>query len=112
MMSVFMFRHPVNFFTDAVIKRFKKMRRGYVYIVIYHELYLLGLDIGNEKEGRIFFETVEDDFYSELALRIDEKREDVEFVLKYLVDRERVVLRPSEVKSGVLLQMDGSVVID
>lgn len=94
MMTVFMFRHPTDYFTDSIIKGFKKMDRGHVYIVIYYELYLLGY---KSKIDNIFFDLVEDDFYSEIAMRIDEDREDVEFVVNYLVDRERVVITPKKI---------------
>ncbi|MBL7575759.1 phage replisome organizer, putative, N-terminal region [Peptoniphilus asaccharolyticus DSM 20463] len=72
-----------DFFNDDLIKNLKKKDRGYTYIVIYTKLLLLSL----EDEGHLFFESVEDSFNEELALKIDEDPTDVKTTVEYLIDK-------------------------
>lgn len=83
---------PKDFFTDVVIKKLKKKERGYVYIVIYTELLLLSL----EDEGYLFFETVEDNFNEELALRIDEDPTDIKTTIEYLIDKRLLEVKADD----------------
>lgn len=83
---------PKDFFTDVVIKKLKQTKDGYIYAMIYLELLLLSL----EDEGSLFFETVEEDFYSELALKLDEEREDVETTVNYLLDKKLLEIKADD----------------
>lgn len=83
---------PKDFFTDVVIKKLKQTKDGYIYAMIYLELLLLSL----EDEGSLFFETVEEDFYSELALKLDEEREDVETTVNYLLDKKLLEIKAED----------------
>lgn len=69
-----------DFFTDKRIKRLRRIAGGDTYTIIYLKMLLLSL----QDEGSLFFEQVEDDFVSELALTIDEDDDNVGVTLSFL----------------------------
>lgn len=69
-----------DFFTQKEIKRLRKIAGGDTYTIIYLKLMLLSL----KDEGNLFFENVEEEFIEELALELDEQRDDVEVTINYL----------------------------
>lgn len=69
-----------DFFNDKRIKKLRKIAGGDTYTVIYLKLLLLSL----ETEGKLYFEGVEEDFASEIALEIDEDDDNVAATLIFL----------------------------
>lgn len=69
-----------NFFTSKEIKKLRHIAGGDTYTVIYLKLMLLSL----QDEGKLFYEGIEDSFYEELALELDEDPENVKVTLMYL----------------------------
>lgn len=69
-----------GFFGDKEIKKLRKLAGGDTYTIIYLKLMLLSL----RENGRLYFEGIEETFYEELALEIDEESENVKFTLLYL----------------------------
>lgn len=69
-----------DFFNDKRIKKLRKIAGGDTYTIIYLKLLLLSL----ETEGKLYFEGVEEDFASEIALEIDEDDDNVAATLIFL----------------------------
>lgn len=69
-----------DFFEQRVIKKLRKIAGGDTYTIIYLKLQLLAM----KNEGKLFFEGVEDNFSSEMALELDESEENVSVTLIYL----------------------------
>lgn len=69
-----------DFFEQRVIKKLRKIAGGDTYTIIYLKLQLLAM----KNEGKLFFEGVEDNFSSEMALELDENEENVKVTLMYL----------------------------
>lgn len=69
-----------DFFEQKEMKALKRMAAGYVYTTIYLKLLLKSL----KNNGSLYFESIEDDFVSELAFDIDETVEDVGAVFDFL----------------------------
>lgn len=69
-----------DFFEQRVIKKLRKIAGGDTYTIIYLKLQLLAM----KNEGKLFFEGVEDNFSSEMALELDEEEENVKVTLMYL----------------------------
>ena len=85
-----------DFFTQKEIKRLRRIAGGDTYTIIYLKLMLLSL----KDEGNLFFDKVEEDFIDELALQIDENKDDVQMTVNYLkakglldlIDTETIML--------------------
>ena len=71
---------PSGFFKDRAMKKLKKMAGGSTYTIIYQKLLLLSL----ENEGILFYEGIEDNFYEEMALELDEVLEDIQMTIMFL----------------------------
>lgn len=69
-----------GFFGDKEIKKLRKIAGGDTYTIIYLKLMLLSL----KENGKLFYEGIEESFYEELALEIDEEPDNVKFTLLYL----------------------------
>lgn len=69
-----------DFFEQKEMKALKRMAAGYVYTTIYLKLLLKSL----KNNGSLYFESIEDDFVSELAFDIDESIDDVGAVFDFL----------------------------
>lgn len=69
-----------EFFQDKEIKKLRRIAGGDTYTIIYLKLMLLSL----KSDGRLYFDGIEDTFYEELALDIDEDPENVKVTLMYL----------------------------
>lgn len=69
-----------DFFNDKAIKKLRKIAGGDTYTIIYLKLMLLSL----RDEGKLYYEGIEDTFYDELALEIDEDPENVKVTIIYL----------------------------
>lgn len=69
-----------TFFNDKAIKKMRKIAGGDTYVIIYLKLQLLSL----KDEGVIYYEGIEEDFASEMALTIDEDEENVRVTIGFL----------------------------
>ena len=69
-----------DFFNQKEIKRLRKIAGGDTYTIIYLKMLLVSL----KNEGKIYFDGIEDDFASEIALELDEDEENVKVTLAYL----------------------------
>ena len=78
-----------DFFSEKKIKKLRKIAGGDTYVLIYLKLMLLSL----EEDGRLVYENIDETFADELALALDEEKENVmvtlEFMLRYdLIEKE------------------------
>lgn len=80
-----------DFFEQKEMKALKRMAAGYVYTTIYLKLLLKSL----KNNGSLYFESIEDDFVSEIAFDIDEAVEDVRAVFDFL-KRKGLLIEMSE----------------
>lgn len=69
-----------DFFKEKEIKKLRRIAGGDTYTIIYLKMQLLSL----ADEGKLYFEGVEDAFYKELALELDEEEENVKITILYL----------------------------
>lgn len=69
-----------TFFNDKAIKKMRKIAGGDTYVIIYLKLQLLSL----KDEGAIYYEGIEEDFASEMALTLDEDEENVRVTIGFL----------------------------
>lgn len=70
-----------DFFRQKEIKKLRQIAGGDTYTIIYLKLLLLSL----KTEGKLFYDGVEADFSSEMALEIDEAVENVAVTVQFLV---------------------------
>lgn len=70
-----------DFFGDKTIKKLRRIAGGDTYTVIYLKMLLKSL----RDNGKLYFEGVESDFASELALDIDEDEENVKITVQFLM---------------------------
>ena len=89
-----------EFFQDKEIKKLRRIAGGDTYTIIYLKLMLLSL----KSDGRLYFDGIEDTFYEELALEIDEDTDNVKVTLMYL-EKMKLVQLVSE-DEIFLTQMD------
>lgn len=69
-----------DFFNQKEIKILRKLAGGDTYTVIYLKLLLYSL----ENNGKIYYEGIDDSFYSEVATMIDEDVDNVKFCMMFL----------------------------
>lgn len=74
---------PEDFFRAKDIKKLRQIAGGDTYTIIYLKMLLRSL----ENDGKLFFDGVEEDFPSELALDIDELPENVTVTVQFLLAR-------------------------
>lgn len=72
-----------GWFRDKRIKKLRTIAGGDTYTIIYLKMQLLSL----KDEGKLYFEGVEDDFASEIALEIEEEPDDVKITINYLMSK-------------------------
>ena len=77
----FWLKLPEGFFRQKEIKRLRKIAGGDTYTIIYLKMLLRSLS----NNGVLFFDGVENDFVSELALDIDEDEENVAVTVQFLM---------------------------
>ena len=70
-----------DFFTSKRIKKLRSIAGGDTYTIIYLKMQLKAL----KTDGYLYFDGVMQDFAEELALDIDEKPEDVQITINYLL---------------------------
>ena len=69
-----------DWFPDKRIKKLRSIAGGDTHTIIYLKMMLLSL----KDEGKLYFEGVEDNFASEIALALDEDAENVKLTLAFL----------------------------
>lgn len=69
-----------DFFSSKEMKKLRKVAGGDTYVIIYLKMQLLSL----KDEGKLYFDGVDDDFSSELALVLDEDVENVKVTIAFL----------------------------
>lgn len=72
---------PEGFFRQKPIKKLRKIAGGDTYTIIYLKMLLIAM----KNDGKLCFEGVEDDFYEELALDLDEDSENVKVTVLFLI---------------------------
>ena len=72
-----------DFFRQKEIKKLRQIAGGDTYTIIYLKLLLRSLEAG----GKLFYDGVEEDFPSEMALDIDEAVENVTMTVQFLIAR-------------------------
>lgn len=89
-----------EFFQDKEMKKLRRIAGGDTYTVIYLKLMLLSL----KNDGKLYYDGIEDTFYEELALDIDEEPENVRVTLMYL--EKMKLIQTVEEDELYLTQMD------
>lgn len=77
-----------DFFQQKEIKKLRRIAGGDTFTIIYLKMVLKSL----KNDGRLYYDGIEDDFVSELALDIDEDDDNVKMTVAYLL------------RSGILVQ--------
>lgn len=72
---------PEDFFRQKTIKKLRKIAGGDTYTIIYLKMLLIAM----KEDGNLYFEGVEDDFYEELSLELDEDSENVKVTVFFLI---------------------------
>ena len=72
---------PEDFFRQKPIKKLRKIAGGDTYTIIYLKMLLIAM----REDGKLYFEGVEDDFYEELSLELDEDSENVKVTVLFLI---------------------------
>lgn len=76
-----------DFFTQKEIKQLRRMAGGDTFTIIYLKMLLRSLEDG----GRLYYEGIEQDFVSELALDLDEEVENVKLTVAYLMSKKILI---------------------
>lgn len=83
-----------DFFREKEIKKLRRIAGGDTYTIIYLKMMLLSLN----DEGVLYYQGIEDEFYKELALELDEDEDNVKFTILYLMQVGLLEeINPSEV---------------
>lgn len=94
-----------DFFRQKEIKQLRRVAGGEVFIIIYLKMLLRSLKDG----GRLYYEGIDDDFVSELALDIDEDVENVKITVAFLTAKGLLVQgKQDEYELTAAEQMTGS----
>ena len=79
---------PDDWFRQKPIKKLRKIAGGDTYTIIYLKMFLVAI----KQDGKLYFDGVEDAFYEELALDIDEDPENVKVTVAYLLSQHLMIL--------------------
>ena len=83
---------PDSWFHQKSIKKLRRIAGGDTYTIIYLKMLLVAI----KQDSKLYFEGIEDNFYEELALEIDEDPENVRIALAYLQSQHLVELREAD----------------
>ena len=72
---------PDNFFRQKPIKKLRKIAGGDTFTIIYLKMLLVAM----KQDGKLYFEGVEEDFPTEIALDLDEDIENVKLTVAFLL---------------------------
>lgn len=81
-----------DWFSQKKIKKLRKIAGGDTYTIIYLKMLLVAI----KQDGKLFFDGVEENFYDELALDIDEDPENVKMTLSYLLSQHLIELAEAD----------------
>lgn len=81
-----------DFFQRKEIKRLRKIAGGDTYTIIYLKMLLRSI----MSEGKLYFDGLEDNFSSELALDLDESEENVQITVTYLLNSGLLEMRSED----------------
>lgn len=73
-----------DFFTQKAIKKLRKIAGGDTFTIIYLKMMLLAM----KSDGKIYHEGIENNFHEELALDLDEDKENVQLTITYLINHK------------------------
>lgn len=94
-----------DFFRQREIKKLRQIAGGDTYVIIYLKFLLLAL----KTDGKLFYEGIEEDFASEMALEIDEAEENVAVTVNFLISKGILLsTSPSEYELTTCPEMAGS----
>lgn len=72
---------PEDFFRQKTIKKLRKIAGGDTYTIIYLKMMLIAM----KQDNKLYFDGVEDSFFEELALDLDEDTDNVKVTAQFLV---------------------------
>lgn len=81
-----------DFFQRKEIKRLRKIAGGDTYTIIYLKMLLRSI----MNEGKLYFDGLEENFSSELALDLDESEENVQITVTYLLNSGLLEMRSED----------------
>lgn len=81
-----------DFFQRKEIKRLRKIAGGDTYTIIYLKMLLRSI----MSEGKLYFDGLEENFSSELALDLDESEENVQITVTYLLNSGLLEMRSED----------------
>lgn len=81
-----------DFFQRKEIKRLRKIAGGDTYTIIYLKMLLRSI----MSEGKLYFDGLEENFSSELALDLDESEENVQITVTYLLNSGLLEMRSDD----------------
>ena len=94
-----------DFFRDKLIKKLRQIAGGDTFVICYLKMLILATENG----GKLYYDGLEDDFSSELALDIDEDVENVSVTVAYLLRHGILVANDSvEYELLTVREMSGS----
>lgn len=76
-----------DWFQKKEIKKLRSIAGGDTYVIIYLKIILLSLKSG----GRLYFEGIDENFAAEIALEIDENKDNVLITLEFLLKHSSVI---------------------
>lgn len=80
---------PDNFFRQKPIKKLRKIAGGDTFTIIYLKMLLVAM----KQDGKLYFEGVEEDFATEIALDLDEDIENVKLTVAFLLRQGLMEIR-------------------
>ncbi|HNR90729.1 MAG TPA: phage replisome organizer N-terminal domain-containing protein [Spirochaetota bacterium] len=83
----FWFRMEDNWFQKKEIKKLRSIAGGDTYVIIYLKIILLSLKNG----GKLYFEGIDETFAAEIALEINENKDNVLVTLEYLLRHSSII---------------------
>lgn len=94
-----------DFFRDKLIKKLRQIAGGDTFVICYLKMLILA----TENDGKLYYDGLEDDFASELALDIDEEVDNVSVTVTYLL-RHGILISNDSVEYELLTvkEMSGS----
>lgn len=96
---------PEDFFRQKEIKQLRKIAGGDVFTIVYLKMLLRSL----KDDGRLYYDGIEENFASELALDIDEEEENVKITVAFLLSKGLLIQnKPDEYELLAAGSMMGS----
>jgi len=101
----FWFKMEDDFFQKKEIKKLRSIAGGDTYVIIYLKIILLSLKNG----GKLYFEGIDESFIAEIALEIDENKDNVGITLEFLMKHSAVIqTEENEFKVNDIVKSIGS----